>query len=133
MSIKTNVGSFAINISHNVFGLSADFEFKKPKYMTKVDFTNWLHTEFDAVFHGDITPEQVMLNAIPMIDLFVSQNSGKPLVSGSLPPNFPTFPEACNAIEDKKFREFAGEWDRKNGAKMMYAQIIKMLTGGNER
>jgi hypothetical protein len=53
--------------------------------MTKVEFTNWLHTEFDAVFHGDITPEQVMLKAIPMIDLFVSKNCGKPIVSGSLP------------------------------------------------
>ena len=60
-------------------------EIIKLKYMTKVDFTNWLHSELDAVFHGDITPEQVMLNAIPMIDTIFSQNSGKPIVSGSLP------------------------------------------------
>ena len=51
--------------------------------MTKVDFTNWLHTELDAVFNGDITPEQVMLNAIPMIDTIFSQNNGKPIVSRS--------------------------------------------------
>lgn len=51
--------------------------------MTKVDFTNWLHTELDAVFHGDITPEQVMLNAIPMIDKIFSQNNGKPIVSST--------------------------------------------------
>jgi hypothetical protein len=47
-----------------------------------------------------------------------------------LPPDFPTFEQASNAIEDKSYREFAGEWDRKNGARLMYAQIKKMLTGG---
>ena len=64
-------------------GLAADFEFKKPKYMTKVDFTNWLHSELDAVFNMEQMPEQMMLKVIPMIDLFVSKNCGKPLVSST--------------------------------------------------
>ena len=53
--------------------------------MTKVNFTDWLHTELDAVFHGDITPKQVIINATPMIDAMFSQNNGNPIVSLSLP------------------------------------------------
>ena len=51
--------------------------------MTKVDFTNWLHSELDAVFNREQTPEQMMLKAIPMIHELSSQNNGKPLVLSS--------------------------------------------------
>lgn len=51
--------------------------------MTKVDFTDWLHSELAAVFNREQTPEQMMLKAIPMIDAAFSQNSGKPLVLSS--------------------------------------------------
>ena len=114
-------------------GLAADFEFKKPKYMTKVEFTNWLHTEFDAVFHGDITPEQVMLNAIPMINLFVSKNCGKPLVSGSLP-NF-----TKDEIRDKAEKHLAIDGTEnmqqmlEQGAFNAGAIWMYQLLGGNDR
>lgn len=67
--------------------------------MTKVDFTNWLHSELNAVFHGDITPEQVMLNAIPMIDAIFSQNSGKPHVSGALLSDVDYWKQRCLLAE----------------------------------
>lgn len=35
--------------------------------MTTVQFTEWLHSELDAVFNHDTTPEQVMLKVIPMM------------------------------------------------------------------
>ena len=94
--------------------------------MTKVNFTDWLHTELNAVFHGDITPEQVMLNAIPMIDAMFSQNNGKPIVSGALPV------WAAELLTEVRFRllfdmdnegelrssmaELLGMWDKVNKA-----------------
>lgn len=35
--------------------------------MTTAQFTNWLHSELDAVYNNDTTPGQVMLKAIPML------------------------------------------------------------------
>ena len=70
-------------IAANVRRLADVFEIIKLKYMTKVDFTNWLHSELDAVFNREQTPEQMMLKAIPMIHEFSSQNNGKPLVLSS--------------------------------------------------
>jgi hypothetical protein len=66
-------------------GLTDVLEIIKLKYMTKVDFTNWLHKELHEVFNREQTPEQMMVRAIPMIDATFSQNSGKPFVSRSLP------------------------------------------------
>ena len=57
--------------------LAVVLEIIKLKYMTKVDFTNWLHSELDAVFNREQTPEQMMLKAIPMIHELSSQNNGK--------------------------------------------------------
>jgi len=92
--------------------------------MTKVDFTDWLHSELNAVFHGDITPEQVMINAIPMIDLFVSKNCGKPIVSGSLPlTDAEKLAIAWKTLEWVGFRR-GEEFDDKD--------ILEML-GGNDR
>ena len=51
--------------------------------MTKIDFTNWLHSELDAVFNRKQTPEQMMLKAIPMIHELSSQNNDKPTALSS--------------------------------------------------
>jgi hypothetical protein len=64
-------------------GLGDVLEIIKLKYMTKVDFTNWLHKELHEVFNNEQTPEQMMVRAIPMIDATFSQNSGKPTVISS--------------------------------------------------
>jgi hypothetical protein len=100
--------------------------------MTKVEFTNWLHTEFDAVFHGDITPEQVMLNAIPMIDLFVSKNCGKPLVSGSLPhePMQNRIAKAADKfLVDNSTEPHIDHWSFRMGARWMQNEMLS----GNDR
>ncbi len=87
------------------------------------------------IIEADLSSEelQVLISEITILHRDVFK---KPLVLQQtpcktlLPPDLPTFEEASNAIEDKSYREFAGEWDRKNGARLMYAQIKKMLTGG---
>lgn len=53
--------------------------------MNKVDFIDWLHTEIDAVLYGDQSKEQLLLKAIPMVDLLVSQNSSTQPISDALP------------------------------------------------
>lgn len=52
--------------------------------MNRVDFIDWLHTEIDAVFYGKQSKEQLLLKAIPMVDLML-QKCEQAHVSGSLP------------------------------------------------
>lgn len=89
--------------------------------MTKVDFTNWLHSELDAVFNREQTPEQMMLKAIPMIHELSSQNSGKPFVSGSLP-----------QFDADGFKRWMSGWVEPNHISTIAAHVEKML-GGNNR
>lgn len=50
--------------------------------MNRVDFIDWLHTEIDAVLYGEQSKEQLLLKAIPMVDLML-QKCQQAQVSGS--------------------------------------------------
>lgn len=41
--------------------------------MNRVDFIDWLHTEIDAVLYGEQSKEQLLLKAIPMVDLMLQK------------------------------------------------------------